>query len=98
MTAAAISYLILVGLTSCVSFALYGLDKRQAATAGRRIRERTLHLVAFLGGWPGALLGQRTFRHKTRKTRFLIAFWCVVLLHLALVGTLAYALVTPTGG
>lgn len=93
-TTALLSYLILVSATSCVSFALYGIDKRRATTAGRRVRERTLHLLAFLGGWPGALLGQRTFRHKTRKLSFLIVFWFMVLAHVALAGWIAYAFAT----
>jgi uncharacterized membrane protein YsdA (DUF1294 family) len=42
------------------------------------VPERTLHLLALLGGWPGAILGQRHFRHKTRKVSFLFAFWAVV--------------------
>jgi uncharacterized membrane protein YsdA (DUF1294 family) len=40
------------------------------------------------------LLGQRLFRHKTQKVRFRIVFWMVVLLHVAIVGAVAYVLVT----
>lgn len=89
------TYLSLVAVTSLVSFAAYGWDKRRAAIAGRRVPERTLHLLAFLGGWPGALLGQRHFRHKTKKVPFLIVFWITVVLHIAIAGTLAYAF-TPS--
>lgn len=80
-------YLGTVALLSVVSFVAYGADKNQAANGGRRIRERTLHLIAFLGGWPGAWLAQRHFRHKTRKRSFLIVFWLVVVMHTAIVGT-----------
>jgi uncharacterized membrane protein YsdA (DUF1294 family) len=34
-----------------------------------------------LGGWPGALLAQDLFRHKTSKTVFQAMFWCTVLLN-----------------
>ncbi|WP_147463771.1 DUF1294 domain-containing protein, partial [Pseudomonas amygdali] len=34
-----------------------------------------------LGGWPGALLAQQVFRHKTRKVSFQIVFWLIVLAH-----------------
>ncbi|HEX4613385.1 MAG TPA: DUF1294 domain-containing protein [Urbifossiella sp.] len=85
-------YLGLVGVTSLASFAAYGFDKRRAAVGGRRVPERTLHLMALAGGWPGAILGQRQFRHKTRKVRFLVVFWAVVLVHVAVVGAAAYAL------
>lgn len=57
-------------LTSAVAFALYGLDKRAAQRGTWRTPERTLQLLAFAGGWPGALLGQSVFRHKHRKAAF----------------------------
>jgi len=34
-----------------------------------------------LGGWPGALLAQQRFRHKTRKLSYQAVFWLIVLLH-----------------
>ena len=92
---AAAAYLGLVTMTSIASFAAYGLDKRRAAVGGRRVSERALHLLALLGGWPGAVLAQRRFRHKTRKVPFRIAFWAVVVLHVAVVGAMAYALLGP---
>jgi uncharacterized membrane protein YsdA (DUF1294 family) len=77
--AVAVLYLAL----SVTAFTLYGVDKRAARGRRRRIPERTLHLVAFAGGWPGALAAQRTFRHKTRKRRFQVIFWSGVLLNCA---------------
>jgi uncharacterized membrane protein YsdA (DUF1294 family) len=94
MTTAASAYLIVVAMMSLVCFLAYGLDKRQAIHGGRRVSERTLHLLAFLGGWPGALLGQRHFRHKTQKVTFRIVLWMVVLLHVGIVSAVAYALIT----
>lgn len=73
---------------SVIAFAAYGLDKRRAQNGGRRIPEKGLHLMALLGGWPGALAGQRTFRHKTRKLRFQILFWLCVLLNMGIVAGL----------
>jgi len=86
-------YLSLVLVMSLVTFFAYGKDKGQAATGGRRIPERTLHLLAFFGGWPGAILGQRQYRHKTQKKSFRIVFWMLLVLHVAIVGAVAYALV-----
>jgi len=86
-------YLSLVLVMSLATFFAYGKDKGQAATGGRRIPERTLHLMAFLGGWPGAICGQRQFRHKTQKISFRIVFWIVVIMHIGIVGAGAYALV-----
>ena len=90
MMNAIVIYLSLVFVMSVVCFTAYGLDKRRAANGSRRIPEQTLHILALLGGWPGALLGQRQFRHKTKKLSFLIVFWCIVVLHVAVVGTATY--------
>jgi uncharacterized membrane protein YsdA (DUF1294 family) len=86
------AYLSVVAVMSLVCFITYGFDKRCAARGNRRVRESTLHTLEFLGGWPGALLGQRYFRHKTQKASFLITFWLLVLLHLSAVGIVIYAL------
>ena len=100
MKIAAAAYLIVVAVMSLVCFLAYWLDKRRAANAGRRVSERTLHLLAFLGGWPGALIGQRQFRHKTQKLTFRIVFWMVVVLHVGIVSAAAYAFIEagPPGG
>ena len=96
MITAVVIYLGLVVVMSAFSFAAYGLDKRRAVNGGRRVPERTLHILAFLGGWPGALGGQRQFRHKTKKLSFLIVFWLVVVLHLVIVSTAAYKFFGPS--
>ncbi|RLS81573.1 MAG: DUF1294 domain-containing protein [Planctomycetota bacterium] len=68
-----------------MAFVLYGVDKRRATNKGPRISERTLHLLSLLGGWPGAHLAQRFFRHKTLKFRFRLIFWLTVAAHLAII-------------
>jgi uncharacterized membrane protein YsdA (DUF1294 family) len=78
------------GLVSLVTFVVYALDKRAAQRGRRRVPEATLHTLELLGGWPGALLGQRVLRHKTRDVRFLVVFWGVVLLHAAAWGLAAW--------
>ncbi|MCE7524423.1 DUF1294 domain-containing protein [Alloalcanivorax xenomutans] len=47
------------------------------------------------GGWPGALLAQRVFRHKTRKTSFQVVFYLVVAANLGALGWLLFADVGP---
>ena len=37
-----------------------------------------LHLLGLFGGWPGAYLGQRWFRHKSSKISFQVLFWLIV--------------------
>jgi uncharacterized membrane protein YsdA (DUF1294 family) len=69
-------------LMSALAFALFWMDKRRAARGQWRIPERTLHVVEILGGWPGAWTAQRVFRHKWRKTRYMVVFWAIVGAHL----------------
>lgn len=78
---AVIAALALYAVMSVASFAVYARDKRASARGGWRTRERTLHTLDALGGWPGGLLAQRLLRHKNRKRRFRAVFWATVLLH-----------------
>lgn len=71
------------GLMSLLAYCLYAQDKNAARRHRQRVPERLLHLMALLGGWPGALFAQQRLRHKTRKPAFLIVFWLTVMLHLA---------------
>ncbi|MGV8082762.1 MAG: DUF1294 domain-containing protein [Coriobacteriia bacterium] len=71
----------LYGVLSVVLFVFYGIDKAAARRGMRRIPERWLHMLAVLGGWPGALAGQLVFRHKTRKQPFRTIFWLTVVLN-----------------
>lgn len=70
-------------LGSLLAFGLYLHDKRSALRSGWRTPETRLHLIALLGGWPGALIAQQAFRHKTRKFSFQLVFWLIVIAHQA---------------
>jgi uncharacterized membrane protein YsdA (DUF1294 family) len=72
------------GLVSLLSYLMYSLDKSAARADAQRIPENSLHLVDLLGGWPGALIAQQRFRHKTVKASFQFVFWCTVLGNLAI--------------
>jgi uncharacterized membrane protein YsdA (DUF1294 family) len=75
----AISYLIL----SLFSVLIYAIDKSAARAGRQRIPENTLHVLALLGGWPGALLAQQWLRHKSSKLSFRIVCWFTVVLNIA---------------
>jgi uncharacterized membrane protein YsdA (DUF1294 family) len=68
-------------LVSLFAFFAYRRDKRRAEAGEWRIPESTLHLIELVGGWPGAFLAQRQFRHKTAKLPFQVTFWLIVLTH-----------------
>ena len=83
-------YLLLVYLAvmSLIAFAAFGLDKFKAKTNRWRIPERTLFLLAILGGGAGAFLGMKVFRHKTRHSQFVFGIPAIMVLQLALAGFL----------
>ena len=66
---------------SLITVLLYWQDKHQARTQAWRTPEKVLHASELLGGWPGALVAQQLFRHKTRKLSYQLMFWAIVLLH-----------------
>jgi uncharacterized membrane protein YsdA (DUF1294 family) len=66
---------------SVFAFFAYRSDKRSAEAGDWRVPEATLHVIGLIGGWPGAFLAQRAFRHKTSKLSFQAVFWSVVAVH-----------------
>ncbi|MFN3581247.1 MAG: DUF1294 domain-containing protein [Pseudomonas sp.] len=68
-------------LVSLVSFFMYRSDKRRAQESQQRTPENLLHLSELLGGWPGALIAQQWFRHKTRKASYQTLFWLIIAAH-----------------
>ncbi len=70
-------------LASVLTFVIYGADKMAARKAWRRVPEATLLICGFVGGWPGAILGQQLFRHKTQKQPFKTWFMVSVILNVA---------------
>jgi uncharacterized membrane protein YsdA (DUF1294 family) len=77
MTAVVATYVLM----SALAFGLYRIDKRRAVRGGWRISEGTLHGVELLGGWPGAWIAQRVFRHKSSKVSYLAVFWAIGAIH-----------------
>ena len=68
-------------LISAVSYLLYRMDKLRAGTGTSRVPEWVLHASELCGGWPGAFMAQRVYRHKTAKLRFQVVFWLIILVH-----------------
>ena len=66
---------------SLLTFFMYAVDKSAAMKGAWRTQEKTLHLLALAGGWPGALIAQVKLRHKSKKQSFRSVFWFTVLLN-----------------
>lgn len=71
------------------AFALFGWDKACARNGSWRVPESTLLGIAFLGGSPGAKLGQRFFRHKTRKQPFGTSLNLIIVVQLCAIAALS---------
>lgn len=79
------------GLLSAVTFGMYGADKSAAVRGTWRTAESTLHTLALVGGWPGALVARKVFRHKTSKQPFRTIFWLTVIANCGLLGWYLHA-------
>lgn len=71
---------------SLLTFIAYAIDKSAAKRNKWRTKESTLHLLALMGGWPGALFAQNLLRHKSVKASFRNVFWITVVANLAVLG------------
>ena len=70
---------------SVVTFLFYGYDKHQSMKDGAwRVPEAALHLLSLAGGFIGAFLGRRYYRHKTQKIAFIIVIVLSALIHIGL--------------
>lgn len=62
-----LAYLVII---NALGFLFMLIDKRKAQKNLWRIPERTLLIVAGIGGSLGLFCGMQTFRHKTKKLKF----------------------------
>lgn len=71
-------------IVNAIAFGLAGYDKYLAVRHKSRISEKILFIVAFFGGSIGLLLAMLLFRHKTRKSSFIIKFTIILLAQIVL--------------
>ena len=70
-------YLLIINI---ITFIIYGIDKYKSIKHKYRISEKTLIILAILGGSFGAFLGMITFHHKTQKKKFIILIPVILLI------------------
>ncbi|API90803.1 MULTISPECIES: DUF1294 domain-containing protein [Virgibacillus] len=84
-------FLYLLGVNS-IAFLFMGVDKQKAKQQHYRIPERTLWMLAILGGALGIWFGMKVFRHKTKHKRFVIGVPMLFISHCVLIVYLIWAL------
>ena len=77
--------LLLISMVNALTYWMYAQDKEAALLGKRRVPESTLHILAFLGGWPTAWLAQERLRHKTQKQPFRKIYFCTIGLNILLI-------------
>lgn len=78
----AAGYVLLVNI---IAFAMYGIDKNKAKEDRRRISEKSLFLIAGIGGSIGAMLGMKVFRHKTKHWYFVVGIPLILIVQILLI-------------
>ena len=79
-----------IAAINAVGFMMYALDKFLAKRGWLRVPERLLHLLAFAGATPAALVAQQLFWHKTTKRSFQVMFWMIALMQATLLYVIVY--------
>lgn len=62
-------YMVVINI---VTMTVYYIDKEKAKRNKWRISEATLIGLAAMGGFAGAFLGMKIFRHKTKHIKFVV--------------------------
>ena len=74
-----LAYLLLINL---ITYFTYAADKTKARQNKWRIPERTLILLALLGGSPAALLAMKHYHHKTRHLKFKLGIPIILIIQI----------------
>ena len=72
-----------LALISIIAAGLTVYDKSAAKSGSPRVRERTLLLVAVLGGSAAMFITMRIIRHKTRRMKFMLGIPIIIIIQAA---------------
>lgn len=87
MTETIAYYLISINI---LTFIVFGIDKWKAAHSKWRIPEATLLTLAVIGGSIGALLGMKTWHHKTKHLKFIYGVPAIIIVQLIIIGYILF--------
>ena len=76
-----IVYLLIINI---IAFFLMAIDKRKAVYKKKRIPEKTLFIIAAIGGSVGSIAGMQFFRHKTKHRTFVFGMPAILVVQLAI--------------
>ena len=77
--------LIYLGIINLIGFFSMFLDKQKAKRGKWRIPEKTLFLLAVIGGSLGTTLGMHVFRHKTKHWYFKFGMPFILIVQIVLI-------------
>ena len=77
--------LIYLGIINLIGFFSMFLDKQKAKRGKWRIPEKTLFLLAAIGGSLGTTLGMHVFRHKTKHWYFKLGMPLILIVQIILI-------------
>lgn len=77
-----IAYVIIINIIGLLSMFI---DKYRAIKNKWRIPEKTLFLIAILGGSIGSNIGMRLFRHKTKHWYFVFGMPAILIIQLVII-------------
>ena len=77
-----IAYVIIINIIGLLSMFI---DKYRAIQNKWRIPEKTLFLIAILGGSIGSNIGMRLFRHKTKHWYFVFGMPAILIIQLVII-------------
>ncbi len=80
-------YLALVNLLAAT---LCAVDKQHARSRMTRVSEKTLFIVAAIGGSPTMYVSMRMLHHKTRKKRFMVGLPIMMVVQVGLIALFWY--------
>jgi uncharacterized membrane protein YsdA (DUF1294 family) len=75
-------YLISINI---ITFLIYGIDKYKSINQKYRISEKALLLFGAIGGLVGAIIAMLIFRHKLKKTSYMMKFLSIIVIEVSVI-------------
>jgi len=82
-------YLLAINI---IGFTIMGIDKSKAKKNKWRISEKTIFVIALLGGSIGVKMGMQQYRHKTQHKKFVYGIPSIIIIQLIVALVAAYFL------